>query len=415
MALLSAARCSLDQALKLAIQMASALEAAHRRGITHRDLKPGNILVAKSGVKVLDFGLAKMEESMAALDVALTSALTKTGAIMGTVHYMSPEQLQGRVTDSRADIFSFGCVLCELLTGKRAFDGTSTATVMVAILEREPLLVAEIAPPALEWAVSRCLEKDRDDRWQSVGDLRATLERIAEGEQEVLREVREARRPILAWGLAAALAIVAVVMAILWSHAKPPVAPVTKLSLEAPPKTHFTAEGGTPPAVSPDGRKVVFEALSADGTNQLWLRELNSIAAQPLAGTENGVYPFWSPDNKSIGFFAGGKLKRVDIAGGTATVLADATAPRGGTWSCNGVIVFMAVPNGTFMQVPASGGSVSIVPGFDEKLAARRFPLVSAGWNSLRLSLFEILRASVPPCRLAEIGRRRPRAARLRR
>src|SRR5277367_1065069 len=176
----------LDQALKYAIQLASALEAAHRKLITHRDLKPANILLAKSGVKVLDFGLAKFEQTKAAAasDETVTRALTQEGSIVGTLQYMAPEQLQGKVTDVRADIFSFGCVLYEMLTGKRAFDASNTASVIAAILDRPAPSVGEVAPPLLDWVLRRCLAKDPDERWQSAADLRAALERVADSGTE---------------------------------------------------------------------------------------------------------------------------------------------------------------------------------------------------------------------------------------
>src|SRR5665213_225697 len=182
----------LELALKYAIQFVSALEAAHRKGITHRDLKPANILVTKAGIKVLDFGLAKIEQSRAAAanDETLTRALTQEGSILGTLQYMAPEQLQGKVTDTRADIFSFGCVLYEMLTGKRAFDGASTASVIAGILEREPPSINDVAPSSLDWAMRLCLAKDPDERWQSARDLRAALERVTVTEIDATAPLR---------------------------------------------------------------------------------------------------------------------------------------------------------------------------------------------------------------------------------
>ena len=329
----------LDRALTLAIQLASALEVAHRMGITHRDLKPANILMTKSGIKVLDFGLAKIEATTEAVANDETAApLTQAGAILGTLPYMAPEQVQGKVTDARADIFSFGCVLYEMLTGRRAFDGANPAIVMAAIMDREPPAAVEVTPPALAWVLRRCLEKDPDERWQTARDLRAALEQVSHAGTEVTAK-RTAGHSNRMWIAATAVATLAAVTAS-WMllREKAPGMPVTRLSIAPPEKNRIDRR--SPPAVSPDGRWIVFAATSDEGKSQLWLRPLNSLTAQPLAGSENGTYPFWSPDNESIGFFAAGKLKRLSVSGGPATALADASQGRGGTWSPDGVIVF---------------------------------------------------------------------------
>ena len=332
----------LDQALKLAIQLASALEAAHRKSITHRDLKPANILTAKSGIKVLDFGLAKIEQSQeqaraaAANDDTLTRALTQEGSIVGTLQYMAPEQIQGKTIDTRADIFSFGCVLYEMLTGKRAFDGANTASVIGAILERPAPSVGEVAPASLDWAVQRCMAKDPDDRWQTARDLRAALERIAQIaiEAEADRTQTKPRIPILAWTLAALGILAAGIIATIHFREKPPETPVSRFIIDPPEKTHFAGGSLDIPAVSPDGLQIVFSSSAADGKSQLWVRPLDSLAPLPLPATENATFPFWSPDSRSIGFFAGGKLKKLVLAGGAPTILADAPDPRGGHLEC---------------------------------------------------------------------------------
>ena len=364
----------LDRVLRLAIELASALEAAHRQGITHRDLKPANILVTKSGVKVLDFGLAKIEHTKEAVanDETLTKAITQEGSIVGTLQYMAPEQLQAKATDARADIFSFGCVLYEMLTGKRAFDGANTASVIAAIMDREPPSVAQVAPPALDWALRRCLAKDPDERWQSARDLRAALERVSHSGTEATSEPRpgHSRRMWIAAIVVATLA--AVTVSAIHFREKPPETPVMRLSIAPPEKNRV--DGATAPAVSPDGRQVVFAATSDDGKSRLWLRPLDSLTAQPLAGTENASYPFWAPDNKSIGFFAAGKLKKMDVSGGPATTLADASQSRGGTWSRDGVIVFAPTPYSGLQQVPASGGVVRPATRFDTGAPPQRFP-----------------------------------------
>jgi serine/threonine protein kinase len=364
----------LDRVLRLAIELASALEAAHRQGITHRDLKPANSLVTKTGIKVLDFGLAKIEHTKeaAANDQTLTKAITQEGSIVGTLQYMAPEQLQAKVTDARADIFSFGCVLYEMLTGKRAFDGANTASVIAAIMDREPPSVAQVAPPALDWALRRCLAKDPDERWQSASDLRAVLERVSHSGTEAASEPQPSRSQRM-WIAATVVATLATVtVSAIHFREKPPETPVMRLSIAPPEKNRFI--GATPPAVSPDGKHVVFMATSDDGKSRLWLRPLDSLTAQPLAGTENASHPFWAPDNKAIGFFAAGKLKKMDVSGGPATTLADATEPRGGTWSHTGVIVFTPTPYSGLQQVPASGGVVRPATRFDTGAPPQRFP-----------------------------------------
>jgi serine/threonine protein kinase len=366
----------LDAALRLALQTAEALDAAHRKGIVHRDLKPANILITKSGIKVLDFGLAKIEPTKDAVvnDATLSQALTQQGSIVGTLQYMAPEQLQGKAADARADIFSFGCVLYEMLTGKRAFEGANSAIVMAAILEREPPSLAEVAPPALDWALRRCLAKDPEERWQSARDLRAALERVSHSGTEVTSELKPSpsKRRWMAAAVTLAAILAAVIVSVTYFRQKPPETTVMRLSIAPPERNRFGRF--TSPAVSPDGRHVVFAATSDDGKDQLWLRPLDSLTAQPLEGTENAIYPFWSPDNKSIGFFAAGKLKRMNVSGGPATTLAEASTGRGGTWSPDGVIVFAPAIYSGLYQVAASGSEVRRATRFDPGTPPKKFP-----------------------------------------
>lgn len=364
----------LDQALKYAIQLASALEAAHRKLITHRDLKPANIMITKAGVKVLDFGLARMDRqetahSLAENEETLTRPLTQEGSIVGTLQYMAPEQVQGRMIDTRADVFSFGCVLYEMLTGKRAFDGANTPSVIAAILERPAPSVGSVAPPALDWVLHRCLAKDPDERWQSVRDVRAELERIAEGGTEIPAEA--AKQPDgLRWKFRLALAAAGVFalaagwLAFVHFREALPVVHSELFAVQPPAETEFT-DTIYSTAISPDGRYIVF-AAGTTANSSLWLRPMNSLDARPMPGTEGGRVPFWSPDGESIGFYAGGKLKRSSVGGGVPQELCDATAINtslGGTWSRNGIILF--AQGGGLFRISASGGAPLMVTQID--------------------------------------------------
>jgi hypothetical protein len=241
---------------------------------------------------------------------------------------MAPEQLQGKPVDARADIFAFGCVLYEMLTGERAFDGANTASVIAAIMERATPSIAGVAPDGLDWTLRLCLAKDPDERWQSARDLRAALERVAEGGADVPRTDRKSVPP--GWIFAGVATALLAGLGLVHFREKAPETPVTRFTIYPPENTAFPAAGyqSTLPALSPDGRKLVFRAVTPDGKGQLWVRSLDAVAAQRLAGTEEGDAPFWSPDGKSIGFFAEGKLKRIELAGGAG---ADASGCRAGT------------------------------------------------------------------------------------
>jgi eukaryotic-like serine/threonine-protein kinase len=346
------------RAVELAGQILDALAAAHKRGITHRDLKPANIMVTKSGVKVLDFGLAKMGQP-GSIGGDGSTTLTAEGTIAGTLHYMAPEQLQGREVDTRADIFSFGCVLYEMLTGKRAFDGSNGASVIAAVMERPAPSVAQIAPAALDRVLQTCLAKDPDQRCQNARDLRRELMWAVETPSVKAPVSSRSRLSAIIAGM---LAVLLAALALVHFREKPQPAQLARFSILPPEKGTFDIGGGTDiPAISPDGRRLILNVRGADGATQLWIRSLDAIVPRPLAGTEHSVLPFWSPDGISIGFFAGGKLKRIEAAGGPVLTLADAPAPAGGTWSADGLIVYGTGHGQPLRKVPASGGASSLV------------------------------------------------------
>jgi eukaryotic-like serine/threonine-protein kinase len=363
----------LDEALRIARQIADALEAAHEKGITHRDLKPGNIKIKPDGtVKVLDFGLAKIHAGPASSgenSPTLTIGMTQAGMILGTAAYMAPEQARGKETvDKRADIWAFGVVLYELLTGKRLFEGEDVGHTLAAVIMQEPDLSsvpAEVLP-----LLKRCLEKDPKKRLRDIGDAWALL--AEETPAQLPLALRH--RSWLPWCIAAFLLLALMPANIL--HFRETVPQQLSLRVQIPlPDKVLTADQ----RISPDGRYLVFAGTGSGTTEQqLWVRSLNSLATQPLAGTEGAIYPFWSPDSKSIGFFAGGKLKRIEAAGGPALTLADAPNGRGGTWfqdgNGGGVILFNPMSRSPILRVTAGGGTVSPVTKLRTGDISNRFP-----------------------------------------
>jgi serine/threonine protein kinase/Tol biopolymer transport system component len=362
----------LAQVLKFGIQISDALDKAHRQGVVHRDLKPGNIMLTTAGAKLLDFGLAKASTPTAlssSLTVAptMTSPITQHGTIVGTFQYMSPEQVEGGDMDARSDLFAFGAVLYEMLTGRRAFLGRSSLSVASAILEKDPEPISTLAPttpPALDRTIRKCLAKDPEDRWQTARDLLLELKWIEEaGSQAGVPAVVSTRRRFAerAWMASiAALLLATTALGVLYYQSASKEPQVVRAFIPSPEKANFRFVGGGnqgPVTLSPDGRMLAFSAQGADGIQVLYVRAVDSLTAQPLAGTAGAGMPFWSPDSRSIGFFADGRLKRIEASGGPALTLCEVgVVGRGGTWNRDGVIVFSPAPNGPLHKVRDSGG-----------------------------------------------------------
>ena len=375
----------LDQALRIAIQIASALDTAHRAGIAHRDLKPGNIMLMRSGgasappiAKLLDFGLAKASPpAVAEADLSMRPttppSLTAPGTILGTCQYMAPEQLEGREADARTDIFAFGAVLYEMLTGKQAFEGKSHASVSAAIMSSDPTPISALkplTPPALDRVVAACLAKDPDDRWQSTRDVLRELKWIAEAGMQVsgaaprATTVRTRRR--LAW-VTAAVATAAALGIGTRQFARPRPEPAAAIRFQVSPPAGSSLGGGVAAfsqALSPDGRRVVF-LVNTTGGFALAVRSFDAGEAQVLPGTEGGLFPFWSPDSRFIGFRAPGKLMKIDVTGGPPVTLCDAADGIGGTWNSDGTIVFAPSLTSGLFRVSAAGGAPAPVTTLD--------------------------------------------------
>jgi len=362
----------LEQVLKYGMQIADALDRAHRSGVVHRDLKPGNIMLTPTGAKLLDFGLAKPAaplSSSATLTAATrNSAVTEQGTIVGTFQYMSPEQVEGKELDGRSDIFSLGAVLYEMVTGKRAFEGKSQLSVASAILEKEPAPISTInplTPATLDHAIRRCLAKDPEERWQTARDLALELKWVAESGSQAGVPARIARsiRWRLGWaGVAIAFLALFGLALFFAGYISHPTAQVRTIrtSINSPANAAFTVSSSVAVAmaISPDGRLLAYSAEGKNNIPQLWVRSLDSLESRPLSGTEQAFLPFWSPDSKWIAFFStNGMLKKVEAFGGPVETVCAAQEGRGGTWNQDGLIIFAPNIAQPLFQVAATGGS----------------------------------------------------------
>jgi eukaryotic-like serine/threonine-protein kinase len=399
-----------EQVLRFSIEIADALDKAHRQGIVHRDLKPGNVMLTRSGVKLLDFGLAKavkpakQPSAMTALPTVASSPLTQEGTILGTFQYMAPEQLEGKDADARTDIFAFGAVLYEMATGRKAFSGTSQASLISSIMKDEPAPISTVSPmtPApLDRVVRTCLAKDPEDRFQTAHDVRLQLQWITEGGSlaGVPAPIAARRKGLekVEWALAAALFLAAVLLGIGFLRRAPEPPRILRSTIDLPPNVSLDPINASL-ALSPDGRRLVMAASGSDP--KLWVRPLDSLSAQPLAGTERASYPFWSPDSRFIGFFAGGKLKKIEASGGAVQTICEAPNGRGADWSPEGTIVFAPEAFGGLARVAAAGGSSNPLepdpdPGISHRLPhflpdGRHFLFFSTGAKDRGVYVFDL-------------------------
>ena len=373
------------KAIDYALQMAHGLAAAHEKGIVHRDLKPENIFITKDGrLKILDFGLAKLtgaDSGQPQTEVPTRRVNTDPGMVMGTIGYMSPEQVRGKPTDHRSDIFSFGAILYEMLSGRRAFRGESTADTISAILREDPLELSstnQTVNPALERVVNHCLEKSPEERFNSARDLAFAIEALSGSATSsdattvlaVLPASKRKRRETIAWSVAGVLLIACAVFALLYFWPRSVDKRQISFAIEMPEKASEIGQ----PAISPDGRMIVFQATT-EGTRALFLRTIDSIVVQKLAGTDDGYLPFWSPDSRYIGFFGNNKLKKVDLNGGSPQTLCDAGNGIGGSWNREGTILFGS-ENHPLQRVSAAGGTATVVLplGAEHKELDHEFP-----------------------------------------
>jgi serine/threonine-protein kinase len=379
----------LEEALGICRQIAEGLEAAHEKGVIHRDLKPANVMIAAGDkVKILDFGLVKaLADETQSVDASqsptLTEAMTRPGVILGTAAYMSPEQAKGKTVDKRADIWAFGCILYECLTGKRVFEGETVTETLAAILKGEPdwQALPAATPPNIRFVLGRCLEKDVNRRFRDAADARMLFEQAPDiGEAK-----STAKRPWLgiAWSVAAVLAVALCVS--LWSPwrvARTSEQPLVRLDVDLGSDVSLFSRFGADTIISPDGKRLVFVSKS-----RLFTRRLDQPKAAELAGTEGALAPFFSPDSQWVAFYTPGKLKKISVEGGAAITLCNAGSPQGGSWSEDGNIIAAGVSR-FLSRIPAAGGAPTPVTELAQGEAGHCWPQILPGGQSVLFTAY---------------------------